>query len=119
MHVYSSILLKGGTGKTALAVNLAAALVQAGLRVLLIDLDPQANASHWLGVDREHLTPDQSFLGVVSGRSLADSIRSTDDGVDLVPAHRLMASLPVHLAAAPGNGLFVLRKALASLPQGR
>ena len=44
---------KGGSGKTTTAVNLSAALGEAGQRVLVVDLDPQANASSWLGV-----TPD-------------------------------------------------------------
>lgn len=75
MHVYAVALEKGGCGKTALAVNLAAAFQHLGLGVLLIDLDSQASASHWLGVDTEKLAPNESVLGrghfIIPGKSYA------------------------------------------------
>lgn len=125
MHVYALSLEKGGCGKTALAVNTAAAFQQLGLRVLLVDLDSQASATHWLGHDPESLNPDQSVLGVLNdamkGRVSASSVRNrvlkTAEGVDLLAAHGLMASLPAQLSSAPLGGLFLLKQAFADLAQ--
>ena len=113
MHVYAIALEKGGVGKSALAVNLAAAFARITLRVLLIDLDAQANATHWLGVTPDTVRADDTTLGLLMGRPLEACVRPTDEGVDLLPAHPAMASLPMHIAAAPNSGLFVLRDALS------
>jgi len=115
MQIYALALEKGGVGKTCLAVNLAAAFSRLNLRVLVIDLDAQAHASHWLGVASGSVRPEDSVLGVLNGRSVADSVRPTDEGVDLLPAHSALASLPVQLATAPNSGLFILQDALRQL----
>src|SRR6266498_3967948 len=101
MQIYALALEKGGVGKTCLAVNLAATFSRLNLRVLAIDLDAQAHASHWLGVATGSVRPEDSVLGVLNGRSVSDCVRSTDEGVDLLPAHSALASLPVQLATAP------------------
>ena len=115
MQIYALALEKGGVGKTCLAVNLAAAFSRLNFRVLVIDLDAQAHATHWLGVPAAAVRPEDSMLGVLNGRALRDCVRSTDEGVDLLPAHTMLASLPVQLATAPNSGLFVLQDALSQL----
>lgn len=73
---------KGGSGKTAIAVNLAALYAQA-MPVLLVDLDTQGDASAWLGI---HET-GESLADALTGRTgLADAIRETEAGVDVAPA---------------------------------
>jgi chromosome partitioning protein len=115
MQIYALALEKGGVGKTCLAVNLAAAFSRLNLHVLVIDLDAQAHASHWLGVSSAAVRPEDSMLGVLNGRVLRECVRSTEEGVDLLPAHATLASLPVQLATAPNSGLFVLQDALNQL----
>jgi chromosome partitioning protein len=73
MITYAVALEKGGVGKTALSVNLAAAFQQAGLDVLLIDLDAQASATHWLGVDVAHLIVAQFVKTVKRGKIVRSS----------------------------------------------
>lgn len=86
MVITAVISKKGGVAKTTTAVSLAAALAEAGKRVLLLDLDSQASASLSLGVARWSLFP--SLADVLMGsRPLADTIRSTaSKGLDLVTA---------------------------------
>lgn len=117
MQVYALALEKGGVGKTCLAVNLAAAFSRLNLRVLLIDLDAQGHATHWLGTAPTTIQPEDSILGILNGRGIIECIRSTAEGVTLVPAHPVLASLPVQLASAPNSGLFALQDTLVQLGQ--
>jgi chromosome partitioning protein len=88
---------KGGVGKTTTGVNLAASLAAAHRRVLLVDLDPQGNATMGSGVDKRTLaaTVYQVLLG---SRAIADvRVRAEHGGYDLVPANRELAGAEVEL----------------------
>jgi chromosome partitioning protein len=103
---------KGGVAKTTSAVNLAAALVEAGQRVLLVDLDAQACATFCLGWDPEDL--ELGAMDVLRGTAIAEVLLKTADGIDLLPAHIDLAGADQLLASRPGRE-FVVRDSLAAL----
>ena len=103
---------KGGVGKTTTAVNLTAALHQAGLKTLLCDFDPQANATSGLGVEKGH-TPSSSYDVVINGADAAEAVVHTDFG-DLIPSSAALSGAGVELVGRGGRE-FVLKNALAPL----
>lgn len=95
--IYALANQKGGVGKTTTAINLAATLAQAGERVLLVDVDPQANATTGLGVRPADGEPTmfEVFLGEVA---LADIVQDTPvRNLTLAPSSRELAGLSVLL----------------------
>ncbi|HEX7951446.1 MAG TPA: ParA family protein [Burkholderiales bacterium] len=92
---------KGGVGKTTTSINLAASLVTAGRRVLLIDLDPQGNATMGSGIDKRGLkaTVYQVLLGEASIASVR--MRSQSGGFDVIPANRELAGAEVEMVDLP------------------
>jgi chromosome partitioning protein len=107
---------KGGVAKTTTVVNLAAALVEKGERVLVVDLDAQACATFSLGLDPEDL--EQSGAAVFMSREpilpVGSLITATSDGVHLLPAAIDLAGADRALAAVAGRE-YVVRDALKAV----
>ncbi|MCX7557440.1 ParA family protein [Xanthomonadaceae bacterium JHOS43] len=91
---------KGGVGKTTTAVNLSAALADIGRRVLLVDLDPQGNATMASGVDKREAQPSgcEVLLGEVLAR---DAIRHTQGKYDLLPSNTDLIAAELQLMDLP------------------
>src|SRR5256885_2795519 len=96
-RVLAVVNQKGGVGKTTTSVNLAAALAQAGRRVLLVDLDPQGNATMGSGVDKRAAA--RTVYHVLLGLGDIGGIRWRADkgGYDLLPANRDLAGAEIEL----------------------
>jgi len=107
---------KGGVGKTTSTVNMAAALAQHGLRVLVVDLDPQGNASTALAIDHHRGTPS-TYDALVDGVPLADVVQPSPeiDGLFVVPATIDLAGAEIDLVSMVARESR-LRKALLAYP---
>jgi chromosome partitioning protein len=104
---------KGGVGKTTTAVNLSACLAEIGQRVLMVDLDPQGNATTGCGIVKREALP--TVYQILIGRSTLDAARiHTGFGFDILPANRELAGAEVELIEMDGRE-FRLRDALAPL----
>ena len=100
--VYSICNQKGGCGKSNVSVNLAAALVKEGQRVLVVDADPQGSASVSLGFenpDDMDYTLAEIMMDIVNGDvpDLERALLHQDEGIDLIPANIGLSSLEVSL----------------------
>jgi chromosome partitioning protein len=90
---------KGGVGKTTTVVNLATYLALAGDRLLIIDLDPQGNATSGFGIDQAGLQPT-AYEAIVEGTPLRETVvRTSIEGLDLAPAAIALAGAEIELAS--------------------
>lgn len=105
---------KGGVGKTTTCVNLSAALAQLGRRVLLVDLDPQGNATMGSGVDKRALARTVYHVLLGLGDIVHIRLRSESGAFDLLPANRELAGAEVELVELPSRESR-LRASLATL----
>src|ERR1035437_10088522 len=103
MHIFAIANQKGGVGKTTTTVNLAAALTASGQRTLLVDLDPQGNATMGSGVEKRSLT--KSVYHTLLGLSTLAEARavSPSGGFDVLPANRDLAGAEVEMVNLDGR----------------
>lgn len=108
---------KGGVGKTTTTINLSAALVELGKKVLIVDIDPQGNTTNGLGMDKSAL--DNTVYEVLIGEcDVKDSIRRNVVGeVDIIPANVNLAGAEVEMITSMDgkNSSTALRDALNSI----
>lgn len=106
---------KGGVGKTTTCVNLAAALADLQKKILVIDLDPQGNATMGLGVDARDL--ENSACELLLDEAVVQDVVMTglDSGVDLIPSNTDLAAAEVHLMEAEQNREIRLKSILTEL----
>src|SRR5262245_7764099 len=103
---------KGGSGKTTTVVNLAAALLEIGRRVLLVDLDPQANATIAVGIDPLSGRRGINDLFVDDTLAPGEAITRTDFGLDVITSHAELARTESGMTA---SDVVALRGILQSL----
>ena len=98
-HIYTLVNQKGGVGKTTTAINLAASLDNLGKRVLLVDLDPQANATSSLGIDKNKVAGGVYDVLIGDGSAADYVLHSPKLKLALLPASPALAGAEIELVS--------------------
>lgn len=114
MTIIAILNQKGGVGKTTTAINLGAYLAKAGKRILVIDFDPQGNATSGLGINKETAEVTSYDILFQPGELGMAIIESSMSGLHVIPANAGLAAAEVELVDKPGREL-MLKNAIAGL----